>query len=81
MRDIPQPLSGCFSRQLSSSLRTFRGTPARSGSCFNAAARISPTSSPRKSGRPVSISYSRQPKDQMSVRASSSLPEACSGDM
>ena len=30
---------------------------------------------------PVTISYSTAPKEKMSVRASSSSPRACSGDM
>ena len=39
------------------------------------------TVSPSKSLRPVSISKSTTPKDQMSARWSTGLPLACSGDM
>ena len=37
--------------------------------------------SPRKGSEPVAISYSTAPKENRSVRASSSFPRACSGDM
>ena len=36
---------------------------------------------PRKRTNPVAISYSTAPKENRSVRASSSLPRTCSGDM
>jgi hypothetical protein len=36
---------------------------------------------PAKGERPASISYSITPSDQMSVRASTCWPRACSGDM
>ena len=37
--------------------------------------------SPPKSARPVSISYTTQPKAHTSLRLSTALPLACSGDM
>jgi len=37
--------------------------------------------SPRKGSWPVAISYNTTPKENKSVRESSSLPLACSGDM
>ena len=37
--------------------------------------------SPRNGSVPVAISYKTAPKENRSVRASSSLPLACSGDM
>jgi hypothetical protein len=36
--------------------------------------------SPTKGGRPVSVSYSRQPAEYRSLRASTASPRACSGD-
>ena len=40
-----------------------------------------PEVSPRNGSVPVAISYSTAPKENRSVRASSSFPRACSGDM
>lgn len=37
--------------------------------------------SPRKGSMPVATSYSTAPNEKRSVRPSSSLPSACSGDM
>jgi hypothetical protein len=42
---------------------------------------ISVTSSPPNARRPTNISNSTQPNDHTSVRSSTGLPLACSGDM
>jgi len=57
------------------------GSALQSGSWLRTAARISSTPSPRKTGRPASISYSTQPNAQMSARLSTAFPRACSGAM
>ena len=51
------------------------------GSRSRIALKISAEVSPRNGSVPVAISYSTTPKENRSVRASSSLPRACSGDM
>jgi hypothetical protein len=51
------------------------------GARFRMASKITAEVSPRKGSEPVAISYSTTPKEKRSVRASSSLPRACSGDM
>ena len=45
------------------------------------ASQITAEVSPRNGNVPVAISYSTIPKENRSVRASSSLPRTCSGDM
>ena len=57
------------------------GSSEKSGSRSRIAAITSDDVSPSKARRPVSISYSTQPNAQMSVRLSTALPRACSGDM
>ena len=57
------------------------GSWLQSGSRSMIAATVSVTVSPGNARRPVSISYSTQPNAQMSVRLSTALPRACSGDM
>ena len=51
------------------------------GARFIIASKITPGVSPRNGGTPVAISYSTAPKENRSVRVSSSLPLTCSGDM
>ena len=51
----------------------------QSGSRPRMAAMVSEIVSPANAFRPVIISYSRQPKAQMSVRLSTIFPRACSG--
>ena len=53
---------------------------AGGGSEFNMALKMSAEVSPWNGNVPVAISYSTAPKENRSVRASSSLPLACSGD-
>ena len=57
------------------------GNALQSGSRSRIAAMVSVVVSPPKARRPVSISKSTQPNAQMSVRLSTALPRACSGDM
>ena len=57
------------------------GKAVQSGSCRSTEASTSDTVSPSKQRLPVSISYSTAPNAQMSVRLSTGLPRACSGDM
>ncbi len=57
------------------------GNLLQSGSALMMLACTWPTLSPPNSCVPVSISYSTQPKAQMSVRLSTTLPRACSGLM
>jgi hypothetical protein len=57
------------------------GSFDQSGSVFTIAPRISVVSSPSNAREPASISSSTQPNAQMSVRRSTALPFACSGDM
>jgi hypothetical protein len=57
------------------------GRAAQSGSRSTTAATISVIVLPRNACLPDSASYKTHPKDQISVRVSSSLPHACSGDM
>ena len=72
-------------RQLCRSVRIAggisEGSADQSGSIFSTFASVSLTSSPSNGRRPVSISYSTQPKAQMSLRLSASRPFACSGAM
>ena len=76
---------GSFCRQRRSRRRTSAGTAAgssdQSGSRSTIAARTSVSDSPAKTRRPVRHSYITHPKAQMSVRRSTGLPRACSGDM
>src|SRR5437667_10705694 len=53
------------------------GTGAR----FKMQSKITPEVSPRNGNAPVDISYKTTPKENKSVRASSSLPRTCSGDI
>ena len=53
------------------------GTGAR----FKMPSKITPEVSPRNGKAPVDISYKTTPKENKSVRASSSLPRTCSGDI
>ena len=55
------------------------GSVAQSGWWLRTLAMVSESVSPQKTNRPVSISNSTQPNDQMSVRLSSVFPLACSG--
>jgi hypothetical protein len=57
------------------------GSVVESGSRSRIAASVSEMVSPANGAHPVSISWSTQPNDQMSVRLSSGLPRACSGLM
>src|SRR5207247_6356052 len=57
------------------------GTAVQSGSLSRIAATESVVVSPGNARRPASISYTTQPNAQMSVRLSTVLPRACSGDM
>jgi hypothetical protein len=74
-----------FCRHRRSRMRTFGGVRSgsrlQSGSIVRIAARASVVEGPLKRRRPASISYSRQPKAQMSVRLSTTRPRACSGLM
>ncbi len=58
----------------------FRRT-ADTGERSRIALKMRPDVSPRKGTLPVHISYSTAPKENRSVRASSSFPLTCSGDM
>jgi tetratricopeptide (TPR) repeat protein len=53
------------------------GTGAR----FRMLSKITPELSPRKGNVPVAISYKTAPKENRSLRASSSFARICSGDM
>src|ERR1041385_6288929 len=57
------------------------GNALQSGSPFKTLASISVTVSPSNAFFPVSSSYRTQPNAQMSLRLSTGLPRACSGDM
>ena len=76
---------GSRSRQRVTSWRTAAGVEAgrasRSSGWWKTAPRVSATLSASNSRRPASISQSRTPKAQMSVRRSIGFPAACSGDM
>jgi hypothetical protein len=52
-----------------------------SGSVLRMAAIVSAAVSPLNGARPASISYISTPRLQRSLRASTSRPRACSGDM
>ena len=52
---------------------------AETGCRFNMASTMTEDVSPRNVGTPVPISYSTAPKENRSVRASSSFPKTCSG--
>ena len=78
--------AGSFSRQR----RMIRSSPGDScslsvcnsgGSSFKMAFMVSMDDSPLKARCPLSISYKIPPKAKMSVRASTSLPRTCSGDI
>ena len=51
------------------------------GARFRMASKITAEVLPMKGWRPVAISYITAPKENRSVRVSSSSPRACSGDM
>ena len=51
------------------------------GALFRIASKIPAEESPRNGSVPVAISYSTTPSENRSVRRSSGLPSACSGDM
>ena len=51
------------------------------GARFRMASKITADVLPVKGWRPVDISYKTAPKENRSVRVSSSSPRACSGDM
>ena len=74
-----------FCRHFWTSERTESGVAAgrafQSGSRSSSATIVSERVSAWNARRPVSASYSTQPKDQMSLRLSSSCPRACSGLM
>ncbi len=55
------------------------GNAFQSGSPSSTPARVSVAVWPVNGGRPVNVSYSTQPKAQMSARVSTSRPRACSG--
>ena len=77
-------LAGSLRRQRRSSESSatgIAGSAVQFGSRSSTAARSSVTVEPAKTRLADSISYRMQPKDQMSVRVSVSLPQACSGDM
>ena len=60
-----------------SGFRRTAGTGARCRISLNAAAEVAP----RNGNFPVAISYNTVPNENRSVRASSSFPNACSGDI
>ena len=76
---------GSFCKQRRSRDRTTlgvsAGSAAHSGSVFNTSLITSTALVPSNARRPVSISYSTQPKAQISARLSTALPRACSGAM
>ena len=76
---------GSLTRQRSSSRRIGAGVAAGSADQSGSRSRIfaieSDIVSPANATRPVNISYSTQPKAQMSVRLSTASPRACSGLM
>src|SRR5580704_4953156 len=51
------------------------------GDLWRIASKIAADVEPQKGRAPVAISYNTAPKENRSVRASSSSPMACSGDM
>jgi hypothetical protein len=55
------------------------GSTCQLASVCRMLASVSEIVSPLNGTLPVSISYSTQPNDQMSLRLSASLPRACSG--
>ena len=62
------------------------GTPARTGQPAPACragwrSAAAPRLAPLKAGRPVTISYSMEPSEKMSLRWSTGWPPTCSGDM
>ena len=62
---------------LSAGFRRTGGIGARS----RIASKMTADVAPEKAGRPVAISYSTRPREKRSLRPSSALPRACSGDM
>ncbi len=78
-------LRGSFTRHFFNTRRTAGGVPAgslsHSGSRVTTCAITSVTVSPVNIASPVSISNRITPKAQTSVRRSTFLPRACSGDM
>ena len=76
---------GSFSRHRVSSRRRLDGVDG--GSAFQSGSRsrifaiVSEVVAPGNARRPVSISYKTQPNAQISVRASTACPRACSGLM
>jgi len=81
-----QRMSLSFSRALLMIRSSSAGTSGFSrtgatGACSRIALKISAEVSPRKGSVPVHISYRTAPNENRSVRASSSLPRTCSGDM
>ena len=59
----------------------FAGSAVQSGTSFSTAASTCDVVSPPNTCRPVSISRSTTPNAQRSLRLSTALPAACSGDM
>ena len=78
-------LRGSFSRQprrkLPSTGGRFFGSVPQSGSIAITCAKVFDTSSPVNGRAPVSISNSTTPNAQISLRLSTGLPAACSGDI
>ena len=68
-------------QQSAQPLRSRRGSTCHRGSADRIAASVSVVVCPSKGRRPASISNSRQPNAQTSVRLSTGRPRACSGDM
>ena len=68
---------------ISSSLPGIAGLEinADSAGSFRIASKMTADVSPRNGSVPVAISYNTTPKENRSVRESSSFPRACSGDM
>ena len=75
--------AGSLRRQRATILSSSLGVPSgrAGGSRCKIAASVRAWLSRRKGRRPVSISYSNDPKLKMSLRASTFFPSACSGDM
>ena len=78
--------SGSLRRQRWISFSSSAGTPGAIslggfGSADTTADSVSWRDAPANARRPVSISYSTDPKLKTSLRASTVLPVACSGDM
>ena len=61
--------------------RSLTISPMRFGSSRRIAVSVEICDVPSNALRPLSISYSTEPKLKMSERASTALPSACSGDM